>query len=409
MHIEIINTGSELLLGQIQNTHGTWFGQELMKLGLRVQRQTTVPDGLPIKEALSESLTRADVILVTGGLGPTSDDITREALSEVTGLELIEDELALRDLKAFFDNRNIHMAPSNLKQAQAPVGSDILRNPNGTAPGIYISPKASGESQCAIFLLPGPPRELYPMYHAEVAPRLKAIAGVESFPEIKEYRLVGIGESDLHERIDKQLNAVEGLEVGYCARIAEVDIRLIGSANALKEASEMIESSLSEFIANDTADDVAQTVIQLAREKGITLALAESCTGGLISNRLTDIAGSSAVLTHGWVTYANEAKISQLDVCEEVLEKHGAVSAEVAEQMVIGALEASGADMALSVTGIAGPSGGSEEKPVGTYFRAIATKKEGLVEVCHRRHIRDRLAFKQTVTQYALKRLIDLI
>ena len=405
----MVNTGSELLLGQIQNTHGSWFGQELMKLGLRVERQTTVPDGDAIQEVLGESMQRADVLLVTGGLGPTSDDLTRESLSYVTGLELIEDELALRDLKAFFDARGSDMAPSNLKQAQAPVGSEILLNPNGTAPGIYLSPKASGDFQCAVFLLPGPPRELYPMFHEEVAPRLKALSGVEAFPVVREFRTVGVGESRLHDLIDAELNAIDGLEVGYCARIAEVDIRLIGLPDAVSQASTVVQRVIPEYIANHTAEDVAQTLVQTATEKGLTLALAESCTGGLIANRITNISGSSAVLTHGWVTYANEAKTGELDVCEQALADHGAVSAEVCEQMAIGALEASGSDVALAVTGIAGPGGGSEEKPVGTYFRAIATKKEGVVEVAHLRHVRDRLAFKQTVAQYALKRLIDLL
>ena len=171
MRIEILNTGTELLLGTTLNTHGKWFGEQLFKLGMRIQRLTTVPDGDAITEALRECVGRADAVIVTGGLGPTSDDLTREATAAVVGAELIEDEAALRSLEAFFAARNKAMADSNRKQAQVLVGADVLPNPNGTAPGIYVPPRLNKAANCAVFLLPGPPRELYPMYRDEVAPR----------------------------------------------------------------------------------------------------------------------------------------------------------------------------------------------------------------------------------------------
>ncbi|MDB4309918.1 competence/damage-inducible protein A, partial [Akkermansiaceae bacterium] len=186
MKIEILNTGSELLLGSTVNTHGTWMGQELAKLGLRVQRQTTVPDGVAIEEALAECISRSDVVLVTGGLGPTSDDITREAAAKALGVDMIVDEAAKRSLYEFFEKRGYEMAKANLRQAEVLVGADVIPNPNGTAPGIYSPPRLSGEANCALFLLPGPPRELYPMFHAEVTPRLKALAGVELISEVTE-------------------------------------------------------------------------------------------------------------------------------------------------------------------------------------------------------------------------------
>src|SRR6187431_1446894 len=180
VRIEIINTGTELLLGNTLNTHGAWFGRELFKLGLRISRQTTVPDGDAIRESLQEAIGRADAVIVTGGLGPTSDDLTREITAEVLGLDPITDEAAMRSLEAFFAMRGRTMVGANRKQALCPVGADILPNPNGTAPGIYVPPRLNGCSNCAVFLLPGPPRELYPMYHAEVVPRLKALAGIEN-------------------------------------------------------------------------------------------------------------------------------------------------------------------------------------------------------------------------------------
>ena len=177
MRIEIINTGSELLLGTTLNTHGAWMGMELFKLGLRVQRQITVPDGEAINSAMAESMERSDVVIVTGGLGPTSDDITREAAADVLGVELITDEAALRSIEAFFADRNREMAEDNKKQALNPVGGDILPNPNGTAPGIYTPPRMSGDRLCALFLLPGPPGEMRPMFQNEVEPRLRSLAG----------------------------------------------------------------------------------------------------------------------------------------------------------------------------------------------------------------------------------------
>jgi nicotinamide-nucleotide amidase len=210
VRIEIINTGTELLLGNTLNTHGAWFGRELFKLGLRISRQMTVPDGDAIRESLEEAIGRADAVIVTGGLGPTSDDLTREITAEVLGLDLITDEAALRSLEGFFALRGRTMVDANRKQALCPVGADILPNPNGTAPGIYVPPRLNGQANCAVFLLPGPPRELYPMYHAEVVPRLKALAGIESIHDARVLKFTGIGESDFHDGIDARLAAVPG-------------------------------------------------------------------------------------------------------------------------------------------------------------------------------------------------------
>ena len=400
MRIEILNTGTELLLGSTANTHGTWIGQELVKWGLRVQRQMTVPDGIAIEEALRESASRSDAVIVTGGLGPTSDDITREATAKVLGVELIEDEAALRSLKEFFAKRNKVMADSNLKQAEVLVGADVLPNANGTAPGIYAPPRLGGDPLCAVFLLPGPPRELYPMFHEEVLPRLKALAGVETISQVQELKFVGIGESDFHESLDDVLAEIDDLEVGYCARLGEVDLRLIGSSEAIAEGRRHAEENFGEFLVSDDGRDLETVVVHALVATGMKVSTAESCTGGLIACRITDVAGSSEVFTHGFVTYSNEAKSQLIGVSEETLNAHGAVSVEVAEEMAAGALKQSGADLAVSVTGIAGPGGGSKEKPVGTVCLGLATK-EG-VKTFKEIHPRNRLDFKQQVSQRAL-------
>ena len=234
MQIELLTTGTELLLGTTQNTHGAWIGQRLLRVGLRVSRQITVPDGEAVGRAMRIGLEDGEALIVTGGLGPTSDDLTRESLAEVLGLEMIEDEAAMRAIEEFFARRQRVMAEANRKQAQAPVGADILVNPNGTAPGLYLPPRLSGSFNCAVFLLPGPPRELYPMFEAEVVPRLQALSGIERVPEFLELKFAGIGESDFHEGIDDVLEAIPGLEHGYCARPGEVDLRLMGSAASIR-------------------------------------------------------------------------------------------------------------------------------------------------------------------------------
>ena len=402
MKIEIINTGTELLLGNTLNTHSAWFGRELFKLGLRIARQTTVPDGVAIRDTLQEVIGRADAVIVTGGLGPTSDDLTREITAEVLGLELITDEAALRSLEGFFALRGKPMVDANLKQALCPVGADILPNPNGTAPGIYVPPRLNGRSNCAVFLLPGPPRELYPMYHAEVVPRLRALAGVEEIYQAQVLKFTGIGESDFHDGIDARLAAVPGLEYGYCAHIGEVDLRLIGDTAALEKGREIALARFEKFLISDDESSLEKTVVRLLKEHEMTIATAESCTGGLIANRITDVPGASEVFTHGFVTYANEAKSGVLGVSEQDIETHGAVSEVVARAMADGALQKSGASISVSVTGIAGPGGGSEEKPMGTAWIAVAMRG-GPTEAFCVFHPRNRKDFKLAVSQAALE------
>lgn len=404
MRIEVLNTGTELLLGNTLNTHGGWIGRQLFTMGLRVARQSTVPDGDAIREAFVEMVDRADAIIITGGLGPTSDDLTREIVSETLGIELMQDEHALRTLEAFFTSRDREMAPANLKQTMVPCGADVLPNPNGTAPGLYLPPRINGRSSCALFLLPGPPRELYPMFHKEVAPRLRALSGVEDIQSVIVLKFTGIGESDFHHGIDAQLASIPALEYGYCAHIGEVDLRLIGKDETIQTARDFVLAKFSEYLISDDGSSMESTVIRLLRKKGSTIATAESCTGGLIAHRLTNVPGSSEAFFYGWVTYANEAKTSQLHVPAETIAIHGAVSEETARAMAEGALKVSGATHAISITGIAGPTGGSEEKPVGTAWLALATQGEPTLakKIYHPRQRKD---FKAASSQSALDML----
>lgn len=407
MCIEIINTGSELLLGSTLNTHGAWLGQELVALGLRVQRQLTVPDGDAIRDALRESVQRSDAVIVTGGLGPTSDDLSREATGEALGIELIEDEHAVRCIKAYFDERGIEMAPSNLKQALNPCGADILPNPNGTAPGVYVPPRL-GKEACAVFLLPGPPHEMHAMYHAEVEPRLRALTDISDDHGISMLKLVGVGESRFQDTLDAQLNAIEDVEIGYCARPGEMDLRAIGAAKGREQAINLAKQTFPECVVSDDERSLEEVLIHTLTEQGKTIATAESCTGGNIASRLTDVSGASAVFTHGFVTYSNEAKTQLLGVPTDLLEAHGAVSEEVASAMAAGAMQNAQADIGIAVTGIAGPTGGSEEKPVGTVWIGISVK--GKPPYAFKKfYPNGRAVFKQLVSQTAMMRALQIM
>lgn len=401
MRIEILNTGTELLLGTTLNSHGAWIGKELLNLGLRVDRQMTVADGQPVVDAVKECVERADVLIVTGGLGPTSDDLTREAVSEAMGVDLIEDEHAMRCVVEFFEMLGKPMADSNKKQALIPCGAEVLPNPNGTAPGVYVPPRLGKNSPCAVFLLPGPPSELYPMYHAEVPHRLKALAEISEDHIMLELRFTGVGESSFHERLDANLSRMGGLEVGYCARPSEVDLRLIGSQSVVKKARDYVISEYPDELVSETGASLEETVVSLLIEQNKTLVTAESCTGGRIASRITDVSGSSAVFTHGFVTYSNNAKNELLGVSEGLLERYGAVSEEVARAMADGALRVADSDIAVAVTGIAGPTGGSDEKPVGTVCLALAARGEE-TKVVTQFWPRGRETFKACVSQKAL-------
>ena len=403
MRVEVLNTGTELLLGSVINTHVRLFAEALFPLGLRIERQVTVPDGdEAIRNALTETFGRADVVLITGGLGPTTDDVTREVVAELLGEELIHDESVMEAIRARFARRNLQMSPRNARQAQRPRDAIVLVNNHGTAPGLYLAPRpyAGGELTPHLFLLPGPPRELQPMLAESVMPILEKALPPQPTVEMRLVRLAGVGESGVEELIGEPLLAL-GLELGYCARPGEVDVRTIGAPAVLDEAERIIVEKLGPHIITRDSRTLEKVVVDLLTERTETLAIAESCTGGFLAHRITNVAGASAVFLEGFVTYANAAKERSLGVDPAAIAAHGAVSEVVARAMAEGARRVTGADHALATTGIAGPGGGSEAKPVGTVFIALATKLGPTVVERHR-FPSDRENFKHHTTQTAL-------
>lgn len=401
MRLEVVNTGTELLLGKVVNTHAAYFGQELFKLGLRVQRQTTIPDGDEIRTVLAEAFPRCDVILITGGLGPTSDDITREVVAEMLGRPLHLDEGILAPIHEMFRVRKLRQNLLNDRQAMVPEGAVVLENPHGTAPGLYL-PADAGHGSPHLFLLPGPPRELKPMFADLVFPVLSRLLGEENEPPAwRNFRIYGVGESSLATKLEPLLATLPDLEIGYCARLGEVDLRLIGATLSIEKASVIVRREFPRDIVVESETSIEEVIVHLLSERGETVSTAESCTGGLIASTITDVPGSSAVFQRGYVTYANEAKMALLGVPVEMLEAHGAVSDEVVRAMAEGCLERSGADHALAVSGIAGPSGGSADKPVGTVHVAVATRGQSTFSKRYLYPV-DRMSFKQRVTRLAL-------
>jgi nicotinamide-nucleotide amidase len=405
--VEVINTGTELLLGNVTNTHLAFFGEALFALGLRVQRQVCVPDGPPIREALSEAFTRADVVLVTGGLGPTSDDVTRDVAAELLGLPMETNPEILEKLRAFFKRLQRPFYESSARQAQVPQGATVIDNRHGTAPGLYLPPRALGGDKETrrsphLFLLPGPPRELRPMFTQQVAPMLAAMLPAdEPRRGCKIYRAIGIGESQVEALVGEPLLAIDGLELGYCARLGEVDVRCIGTPDLLARAEAIVLPALQSYLLPGGALTIEEGLVHRLKEMGRTIAVAESCTGGFLAHRLTNVPGASSVFLAGLTTYSNAAKTSLLGVDAGLIKEVGAVSAEVAAAMAAGTLRVTGADYALATTGEAGPESG-EGKPVGTLFVALAKATGGAPQVEESCFALDREGFKRRASQVAL-------
>ena len=411
MTIEIINTGSELLLGRILNTHQQWMCSRLTQAGYAVARQVLVSDrGEDIQQAAREGLGRADLVITTGGLGPTCDDITRERIAELLGRTLVFDEAVSESIGSFFVSRGRPVPPRTRVEAMVPQGAIVVPNRQGTAPGLMIeaspNPFRPGGRRSWLVMLPGPPRELRPMFDGEVLPWMAREFPRETAFVCRTLKTTGIGESTLEELISEPLRHLTdaGMDLGFCARVGEVDVRFVArgaDAAAVVAEAEAITRRLAGDAVFGEQDEVLEGVLvrELTR-RGQTLALAESCTGGHLAHRITNIPGASAVFLAGYVTYANAAKARTLGVREETLRGFGAVSEAVAREMAEGARRVSGADWALSVTGIAGPSGGTPDKPVGTVWMALAGP-DG-TEVIQRLNRFDRETFKFTTGQQAL-------
>ncbi|MSR66557.1 MAG: competence/damage-inducible protein A [Pedosphaera sp.] len=413
MQIEIINTGSELMFGNVLNTHQQWLCRQLTDAGWIVSRQTAVSDdGLDIVTAVREALVRSELVIVTGGLGPTSDDITRDEVARLLGRPLAEDVSVRQHILDFFSRRGRVAPASTLVQAQVPEGAIVMHNQYGTAPGLawVLDPNPFRDSNRAVLLmLPGPPRELRPMFTEQSLPWLQSV-----FPKpvplvVRTLRTIGIGETYVEMEIAGPLAKLceRGLQLGYCARTGEVDVRLsargASAQDLVVQAADIVQTLLGNSIYGEGEQRLEEVVLRECASQGRTLALAESCTGGHIANRLTDIPGASAVLVAGWVAYSNESKVRQLRVSQQTLDSHGAVSEAVAREMAEHARQESNADYALAVTGFAGPDGGTASDPVGTVFIALATSRG--TEVSRRANYYERGTFKYVTTQQALELL----
>ncbi len=414
MNVELINTGSELLLGRTLNTHQQWLGRRLADLGYVVSRQVAVADsGHDIEQATREALSHAELVIITGGLGPTSDDLTRDLIAQLLGKTLREQPGIVERIEHYFASRQRPMPASTRVQALVPEGATVLANEYGTAPGLAMEVRpnpfrADGKAGW-LFMLPGPPRELHPMFDTYVIPLLHRVLPLDRTFVCRTLRTIGIGESQVADRIGGPLRAAveRGLELGYCAHTGQVDVRLSahGATAALlvQDAAVNVRQQLAKYIYGENDETLEAVIVRLLTERRQTLALAESCTGGGIANRLTNVPGASAVFGTGLVTYSNEAKQKLLGVRAETLAAHGAVSEAVAREMAEGARQRTGADFALSVTGIAGPSGGTENKPVGTVFIGLATVNGSLA--LRQFNPFERETFKQATINQALEML----
>jgi nicotinamide-nucleotide amidase len=376
MRAEIISIGSELVSGQSLDTNSQWISRELSSLGIPVAFHTTLGDVLADHRAVLENACdRAELVVITGGLGPTQDDLTREALAECAGVPLVEDPESLSAIAAMFARRNRAMPDRNRVQALFPKGAEPLPNPVGTAPGVWMR-----LGKATIACLPGVPSEMRVMFHGQVVPRLKPLGVIEQVTVHRKINLFGKGESDFESQALDLTARGQVPEVGITAHEGTISFRITASGKSKEEAclaieptAKLIYERFGSLVLGEGSDDVADALVNLLIRTGKTLATAESCTGGLIAHLITAIAGVSPYYPGGVVSYANPAKTELLGVPPGLIESHGAVSSEVAAAMAEGVRNRLGADLGLSATGVAGPSGGTVDKPVGLVYLGLAT------------------------------------
>lgn len=377
--VAILSVGDELVLGQIEDTNASWLARALQAIGRTPgERRTVGDDRAALARALAALRATHAAVIVTGGLGPTLDDLTREALLDVVspGAALVEDAAGVEHLRGWFEKRGRPMPTSNLRQAMRPPSARLLANPHGTAPGLAARVTFDAHA-CEIFCLPGPPNEMKPMFDAFVAPVLRDDAHVVATAALHS---IGLGESTLAERLGELMERGREPSVGTTASdgIVSIRVRATGPREAARASLEaMVAECLSRagnVVYGRDGEPLAAVVGRMLAERHCTLSTAESCTGGLLGAFLTEVAGSSAWYMGGAVTYANERKIEDLGVPAATIESHGAVSHETAIAMARGALARFRTDFAIATTGIAGPSGGSDAKPVGTVYVAIAQR-----------------------------------
>ena len=415
MKAEIISTGTELLLGQILNTNSQYLSEKMSSLGIDLYFHSTVGDNKArLKGQLNISLDRSDLIIITGGLGPTLDDLTKETVADTLGVEMFLHQESLIEIEKFFKQIGKEMPRNNKKQALFPKGSLIVPNVWGTAPGAIIEHKGK-----IVIILPGPPKEMQPMFEATVEPWLKTKTSKEhgQFLVSKVLRLYGLGESAVEEAIQDLIEKQANPTIAPLYKGGEINLRITAKASNLDEINRLlakteveIRSRLQDYIFGVDDQSLGKVVGQLLSTQNKTISLAESCTGGLISSNLTDVPGSSAYFMYGLVTYSNEAKTGILGVKEKTLNDFGAVSSQIAKEMAEGVKKIGPTDIGVAVTGIAGPDGGTPEKPVGLVYIALAD--ENGCSVTKNQFAGDREAVKVLTANAALnmmrKRLLKV-
>lgn len=409
MTVEFICVGTELLLGNIVNTNAAFLAEKCAEIGLSCYYQTVVGDNRErLLQTVKTAIERSDIILLSGGLGPTGDDLTKETVAEALGLSLEEDKESHRLIAEYFARRGITPTENNWKQALVPKGAKAIENKNGTAPGIAI--EKDGRH---IILMPGPPNELKPMFLDSVVPYLRALD--EAVIASVTVKVAGIGESRAETMVSDLIETQDNPTIAPYAKTGEVHFRVTARAESDKQAQELIAPMVEELkkrfgnhvYTTDVEVTLEKAVADMLLARGMTMTAAESCTGGLLAARMINVPGASAVFKAGFVTYANEAKHKLIGVREETLSQFGAVSRETAEEMAAGAANAAEAEVAVAITGIAGPDGGTKEKPVGLVY--IGCYVQGRVWIKEYRFSGSRAKIRESVTAAALVQLRECL
>lgn len=414
---EILCVGTELLLGDIINTNASYLSVKLSEIGISVYHQTVIGDNAPrMAEAVRVALERSDIVITSGGLGPTYDDITKETVAEALGTQMYYDDSVAQRIHQYFERIGRAMPPSNEKQAMVPNGAHVVYNPRGTAPGLIVCREYKGKEKTVV-MLPGPPCELEPMTDESIIPFLAAKFNTEGrvFHSLN-LRFVGIGESSLEEIIRPVMDGTNPTVAPYAGE-GEVRLRITASADNMEKAEEMCRQMKNEILSygvgkylySDEYSSLEETLVRTLAKSKKTLSSAESCTGGLISKRITDVSGASEVFAGGVCSYAESVKEAVLGVPRSVLDEYTAVSEQTARLMAEGARRITGADIGVSTTGYAGPGGGTEKDPVGTVYIAVATKEETIVKRISYSSLRDRVFIRRAASSHAMGLVLSLL
>lgn len=407
MTVELISVGTEILLGNIVNTNAAYLSEKCALLGLSLYYQTAVGDNEErLSETVKQAIKRSDVVILSGGLGPTEDDLTKEVAAAALGLELKEDAHTKKRIQSYFKQRNLgDITENNWKQAMVPDGAIVVDNHNGTAPGIIM--EAEGKR---VILLPGPPNELIPMFESDIYPYLKKLE-----PETicsKMVKICGRGESSVETEIRDLIDSQTNPTVAPYAKDGEVHLRVTAKAESEKKANKLIKPVVKELkrrfgrdvFTTDEHEMLEDVVVKLLKNRGLTMSTAESCSGGLLAARIINVAGASEVFEQGMVTYSNNAKRRLLGVKKGTLKKHGAVSLETAKEMAKGGAKAAKADVCVGITGIAGPGGGTKKKPVGLVYIACCIKGKVTVKEYHFTGHRAKIRYNTVISALTLLR-----